>query len=268
MCAVSASERQNVATGSATVADVHKEIIGDCVLYRADCREVLPTLPKVDAVVTDPPYGIDIAAAATIGATGKSGKGHRLGARAVKEYAVSDWDAQGMSAEQWALVRDAAPQWIVWGGNHLADVLGRSAGVLVWDKKCQNGWDDTFSELEIAWTNALTRAKGFRHLWAGAIRASEHTANVREHPTQKPIVLMEWCLGFLPEARNILDPFMGSGTTGVASVRLDRAFIGVEIDPRYFDIACRRIEEAYKQPRLFDEPTPKPVQASLLDGVA
>jgi DNA modification methylase len=245
-----------------------EEIIGDARLILGDCRDILPTLGKVDAVVTDPPYGIDIAAASTIGATGRNGGGHRLGARAVKQYAVSDWDSAGMTVGQWAHIRAAAPLWIVWGGNHLADVLGRSAGVLVWDKKCQNGWDDTFSELEIAWTNALTRAKGFRHLWAGAIRASEHTANVREHPTQKPIALMEWCLGFIPNAQTIIDPFMGSGTTGVACANLGRSFIGIEREPAYFDIACRRIAKAYEQPRLFDEPPPKPVQPSLLGDAA
>ena len=247
---------------------MREEIIGDCRLILGDCRDILPTLGPVDCVVTDPPYGIDIAAASTIGATGRNGNGHWLGARTVKEYGVSDWDASPLTAEQWALIRAAAPHWIVWGGNHLADVLGSSAGVLVWDKKCQNGWDDTFSEMEMAWTNIFTRAKGFRHLWAGAIRASEHTANVREHPTQKPIALMSWCLRFIPNAHRIADPFMGSGTTGVACVIEGRAFIGIEREPTYFDIACRRIEEAYRQPRLFAEPEPKPVQPSLYGDVA
>lgn len=242
---------------------MREEIIGDCRLILGDCRDILPTLGPVDAVVTDPPYGIDIAATGKVGATGRNGGGHRLGARSAKQYAASDWDRNGLSAEQWALIKALAPYWIVWGGNHLADVLGSSAGMLVWDKKCQNGWDDTFSELEVAWTNVITRAKGFRHLWAGAIRASEHTANVREHPTQKPIALMEWCLGYVPGAHTVLDPFLGSGTTGVACVRKGRAFVGVEIDQTYFDIACRRIEEAYKQPRLFAEPLAKPVQAAL-----
>jgi DNA modification methylase len=86
----------------------------------------------------------------------------------------------------------------------------------------------------------------------------------KEHPTQKPLPLMEWCLGFLPSAQTILDPFMGSGTTGVACVNLGRKFIGIELGPGYFDIAVRRIEEAYRQPRLFDEPRPKPVQESML----
>lgn len=94
------------------------------------------------------------------------------------------------------------------------------------------------------------------------LKASER-GEVRVHPTQKPVAVMEWVLGFV-KAHTILDPFMGSGTTGVACARLGRRFIGVEIEPRYFDTACRRIEEAYRQPRLFREPAPKPVQEAML----
>ena len=153
-----------------------KVVIGNCTLLLGDCREILPTLGKVDAVITDPPYGIDIGGSGTIGGSGIV---------AAKDYGKADWDEVGMSAEQWAAIRASSDKWIVWGGNHLADVLGPSAGVLAWDKKCQNGWDDTFSELEFAWTNVTTRAKGFRHLWAGALRGSEQGQNVRLHPTQK-----------------------------------------------------------------------------------
>ena len=102
--------------------------------------------------------------------------------------------------------------------------------------------------------------------FAGSMAATEYSSDAyaaSAHPFQKPIALMEWCLSFLPDARIILDPFMGSGTTGVACAKMGRKFIGIEIEPRYFDIACRRIEEAYRQPRLFAEPAPKPQQLSL-----
>jgi DNA modification methylase len=85
-----------------------------------------------------------------------------------------------------------------------------------------------------------------------------------QHPTQKPVALMEWCLGFLPNAETILDPFMGSGTTGVACVKLGRKFTGIELDEGYFDIACKRIEDAYKQPDMFVAPPAKPVQEAML----
>ena len=212
-----------------------KEVIGNATLYQGDCLEILPTLPKVDAVITDPPYGIDIGGSGIV---------------EVKDYGVADWDKLGMSVEQWTAITRCSERRIVWGGNHLCAVIGPSSGVLAWDKKCQNGWDDTFSEMEFAWTNLITRVKGFRHLWAGALRASEQGFNVRQHPTQKPIELMKWCCSFAPEG-TVLDPFMGSGTTGVACMNLGRKFIGIEIEPKYFDIACERIENAQRQERLF-----------------
>lgn len=87
----------------------------------------------------------------------------------------------------------------------------------------------------------------------------------KEHPTQKPVEVMSWCIQQLPpNAMTILDPFMGSGTTGVACANLGRKFVGIEISESYFDIACRRIEEAYKQPRLFAEPSPKAEQMSMV----
>jgi len=222
--------------------------IGDAILYQGDCVEVMKSLPVVGATVTDPPYGIDIASTGSIGGTTKR-HGRKI---AAQDYGKSDWDKEGMSVQQWEAILKAAPQYIVWGGNHLADIMGPSAGVLIWDKKCKNGWNDTFSDAEIAWTNALSRAKIFRHLWVGALRASEQGFNVRQHLTQKPIALMEWCISFVNEG-TILDPFMGSGTTGVACVNLRRKFIGIECDPKYFEISCKRIDKAGLQGDMFVE---------------
>lgn len=238
-------------------------VIGDATLYLGDCMDILPSLGKVDAVITDPPYGLDIAGTGRVGASGNNGKGRSVGRAITNAYAVSDWDKCGMSQEQWNLIAAAAPKYIVWGGNHLASVLGNSPGVLVWDKKCQNGWDDTFSEMEIAFTNIYGRAKGFRHLWAGALRASETSADVRQHPTQKPIALMAWCIAQAGFPETILDPFMGSGTTGIAAGHLKRKFIGIERDPQYFDIACKRIEQAVAQGQLFASEPIKQEQTTM-----
>jgi DNA modification methylase len=224
------------------------------VLHLGDMREVLPGLGSGFAVLTDPPYGINIGGAKAIGGAGIVHP---------KEYGKHDWDKVGLSHQQWNLITAAADEWIVWGGNHLADVLGKSPGVLVWDKKCQNGWDDTFSDAEIAWTNSLTRAKAFRHMWVGAFRDSERGANIRERPTQKPIALMQWCLGFLTPGKCVLDPFLGSGTSGVAAVKQGARFVGVEISPAYFDVACRRISDALARPDLFIEP-PKPIKQEAM----
>lgn len=214
------------------------EQIGECTLYMGDCREILPTLGKVDAVVTDPPYGI--------GRDGHTPSTKRNGRKWCNAYEFMGWDKATPDADTFSIILDASDKQIVWGGNYFD--LPPSRGWLVWYKG-QQGL--SMSDAELAWTNLdmpLRLTDVHRtHLWQEG----------PEHPTQKPLTVIKWCLGFGQEARSILDPFMGSGTTGVACVKLGRKFIGIEIEPKYFDIACRRIEAAYRQPDLFIEP-PKP----------
>jgi DNA modification methylase len=144
-----------------------------------------------------------------------------------------------------------AKQVIVWGGNYFD--LPPSRCWLVWNKP-ERGF--TLAEAELAWTNADAVVRVFD---------APRSEPGREHPTQKPVALMRWCIAKLSKAETILDPFMGSGTTGVACVKLGRRFIGIEREPKYFDIACRRIAEAYKQPDLFiPSPSPKPIQEALI----
>ncbi|MGE5566178.1 MAG: DNA-methyltransferase [Parcubacteria group bacterium] len=220
------------------------ETIGDCTLYLGDCRDILPTLGPVDAVVTDPPYGI--------GQDG--GRVHRLRSRAAV-HTKRGWDRERPSPEIFRLLLAMSDEQIIWGGNYFADLLPPRMGWLYWQKLI--GGD--FSDGELAWTSRERALKEFSHRKTNAETA---------HPTQKPLQLMVWCLGFLPKAKSVLDPFMGSGTTGVACVQTERSFIGIERELAYFDIACRRIEEAYKQPRLFSEPEAKPIQPSLLGDAA
>jgi site-specific DNA-methyltransferase (adenine-specific) len=212
-----------------------------------DCLEVLKQLPDgcVDAVVTDPPYGIDIAKSGRIGGSREGDPRIAGGGRVeVASYRSSDWDRSPLSAVQWAEIRRVSKIQICFGFNHLAHILGSCSSAMVWDKKCQNGWVDNFSDCEIAWASFRGPARVFRHLWMGAIRGSERGKANRKHPTQKPVALMEWCLSFLPEGCTVLDPFCGSGTTGVACAQTGRRFIGIEIDPTYASIARRRIAEA------------------------
>jgi DNA modification methylase len=116
-------------------------------------------------------------------------------------------------------------------------------------------------DCELAWTNLKKAVRRIYWRWNGMIRKGD---DVREHPTQKPVGVMEWCIGHLPDdCMTILDPFAGSGSTGVACVKLGRRFIGIEREEKYFDIMCRRIDEAYKQPRLFTDDKPKAQQAKL-----
>ena len=224
------------------------ETIGDATLYLGDCRDILPTLGKVDAVVTDPPYGIGEAA-------GRSAT--RTNLAVAPDYGNAAWDNQVIAADLMAIVR-AAGRWnIIFGGNYY-DCPPASCW-LVWDKL--NSGD--FADCELAWTNLPKAVRRLRYLWNGMIKAPGETRG--DHPTQKPVGVMKWAIQHLPaDAQTILDPFMGSGTTGVACANLGRSFIGIEREPAYFDIACRRIAKAYEQPRLFDEPAPKPVQPSLL----
>lgn len=226
------------------------EQIGDCTLYLADCMDVLPTLGKVDAVVTDPPYGIF---------KNTGGDGKMFGKETI--YSIDGKAAQWDFRPDDDLLRllTQFKEYVVWGGNYFADVMGASKGVLIWDKKTGN---NSYADCEIAWTNATGTTRIIHHQWCGAFKDSERGLRA-EHPTQKPIEIMKWSIGFC-KAQTILDPFMGSGTTGVACVKMGRKFIGIEREPEYFEIACKRIREAYAQPDMFVEPPKQMKQDTFL----
>lgn len=228
-----------------------KEVIGDATLYLGDCLEVLPTLGSVDAVVTDPPYGIGFSHG---GGDVKGIGGGKYATRLANKPIAGD--DRPFDPGPWL---DVAESTILWGANHFADSLPPSSAWLVWDKRAASKHCKDFADCELAWASLKGVARVFRHQWDGMMKASERGVP-RVHPTQKPIELMRWCLGFLPDAQTILDPFMGSGTTLVAATQLGRNSIGVELDPDYFDIACKRVEGAWKQPSLI--PEPKPVKPS------
>ena len=226
--------------------------IGDATLYLGDCMEILPTIDKVDAVITDPPYGIGASTSNFIG-TKKRKNAHA----APIDYGHMEWDNKPASNELIEKIVQSANISIIWGGNYFN--LPPSSCWLIWDKV--NG-STGFADCEMAWTNKTTAVRLFRHQWAGMMRDSERNIQ-RVHPTQKPIALMEWCIEQATDCQTIFDPFMGSGTTGVAAVQMGRKFIGIEREPKYFDIACKRIEQASKQVDMFVEPI-KQVQESLL----
>jgi site-specific DNA-methyltransferase (adenine-specific)/modification methylase len=214
-----------------------KEIIGDATLYLGDCAEILPTLDKVDAVVTDPPYGIGESA----------GKNKSRGNLALaKDYGNDDWDISPISDDLMKSVVGAGRNAIVFGGNYYA--MPPSKCWLIWDK--ENTGD--FADAELAWTNLNKAVRLKRYMWNGMLRANKEPRG--DHPTQKPIGIMEWCISHLPEeTQTILDPFMGSGTTGVACMNLQRKFIGIEKNPEYYDIAQARIKDAWvKSAGLFN----------------
>jgi site-specific DNA-methyltransferase (adenine-specific)/modification methylase len=210
------------------------ETIGDATLYLGDAAVVLPTLPTVDALVTDPPYGIKEAA-------GKNASRSNLAA--AKDYGDDEWDNEPV--QLWLLQQaiHKARHAVIFGGNYYA--LPPSSCWLVWDK--ENG-DNDFADCELAWTNLRKAVRRINYRWNGMLRANGETRG--DHPTQKPVGVMEWAIMQLPDdSQTILDPFMGSGTTGLAALALGRKFIGIERERKYFDAAVRRLSS--RQERLF-----------------
>ena len=212
------------------------ETIGDATLYLGDCREILPTLPNVDLVLTDPPYGIGI------GLAKNRGKSNLAKATS---YADTEWDNEQPSSEFIQATVDHGTWACVWGGNYFK--LDPSRTWLVWDKMLR-GQD--MSDCELAWTNFSGKGvRLIRHLWSGFFKDGNDPRGV--HPAQKPENVIAWCIRQAPKSDTVLDCFMGSGTTGVACANLGKTFIGIEREPMYFETACERIESAYRQARLF-----------------
>lgn len=214
---------------------MRKEVIGQATIYLADCLAVLPSLGDVGAVISDPPYGI---AHKHSGCSGRRWKKVNVDAIAGDE---SDFDPAPV------LIAPA----ILFGADHFSSRLPAGGVFHVWDKECgRSGRNDSFSDAEIFWTSWQCKRVVVRYLWKG-LQVEEPTIDqVRQHPTQKPVAVMRKLVSMAP-AGTVLDPYMGTGTTGAACASLNRPFIGVEIDPKYFDIACERIENAQRQERLF-----------------
>jgi DNA modification methylase len=219
---------------------------GTIQLYCADCLDVMPGLGTVDCVVTDPPYGIK--------KDGQKESTGKHGGR--KAYEFLGWDTDRPPVENFECMLAISNHAIIWGGNYFANLLPPKAKWLVWDK----GQRINQSDGELAWTSFDGALRIF------TLNRVALMLDGAQHPTQKPIALMEWCLSFIPDADLILDPFMGSGTTGVACVNLGRRFIGIELERKYFDIAVDRIQRAIvDRESLFDfaKPTP-PKQEDLI----
>ena len=216
---------------------VREVTIGPCRLIHGDCAEVLPLIGRVDAVVTDPPYGI-------------YAKGGKWGKK--QEH---KWDKEA-AKDIYSLI-EYCDSMIVWGGNYFG--LPPSRGWLVWYKPDSV---PSAADCELAWTSV--------DMNTAIIKQSIAATNAERvgHPTQKPLRVIAWCLSFIPDADTILDPFMGSGTTGVACIRTGRQFIGIEKEPKYFDIAVKRIQQAWdlKCSELPFESIEQPKQAKLFEA--
>lgn len=206
-------------------------------IYCGDCREILPQLSRADLVLTDPPYGISRSNGMGGGGYGGFGKSTK---RVPREYSGA-WDSERPNAEAFALCLASADKAIIWGGNYFADLLPPSSKWLVWDKEQTM---PSYSDAELAWTSLNgTSTQMFRYCGAGLLALEKQ----RFHPTQKPLALMKWCLSLVPEARTIIDPYMGAGSTLRAAKDLDRQAIGIEISEDYCRIAVDRLRQGILQ---------------------
>lgn len=207
--------------------------MSDYTLYLGDCLDYMRTMEpgSVDAVITDPPYGIN---------ENNNKNLSRSNIAKSIDYGDFDWDKKPATKEQIDYCRKCSQSQVIFGGNYFH--LPPSSGWVVWDKL--NGKND-FSDCELAWTSYKRGVRIFRYLWNGMIKDKPE---IRYHPTQKPLALMLWIIeNYTSLGDLIFDPFMGSGTTGVAALQLGRRFIGCEIDPGYFAIAEKRIKQAAAQ---------------------
>lgn len=203
-------------------------------IYRGDCLDILPTLGKVDAVVTDPPYGIDY------GKAGCFNAGHGWGPW--REHVK--WDTERPSREIFDAILALQMPCVIWGGNYFTDYLPPRMGWIAWDKGQRNF---SLADFELAWTSEQRAARCIIYARGKAIRDG------KVHPTQKPVSVIRQGLDYLrlPEKMVVLDPFCGSGTTGIACIRTGRKFVGIEIDETYFEVARKRLEAELRQGRLF-----------------
>lgn len=198
-------------------------------IYHGDCREILPYLSFSGLVLTDPPYGINHKT------NYKSSNRQKLSI--CRDYPKIFGDDKPFDP-RWLLEYGEAH--ILWGANYYANLLPAVSGWLVWDKERPDDLDQ--STCELAWSDCIKGVRRFRFLWHGMIRASKERL---DHPTQKPIALMKWCLRFpwTVDYINVLDPFMGSGTTLRAAKDLGRKAIGIEIEEKYCEIAANRLSQ-------------------------
>lgn len=214
------------------------ERIGEATLYLGDCLTVLPTLHGSFSIVADPPYGMDWDTDTT-----RFSGGNVETRGAGRDGGEIQGDDESFDPTPWLCFKEC----ILWGANHYAARLPVGTS-LVWIKRNPNGFGSFLSDAEIAWSAGGHGVYCYLRPWHGT-----EIVNRKEpkwHPAEKPVDLMAWCIQKTTQ-QTVLDPYMGSGTTGIACFQLNRKYIGVEKDERYFDIACERLENARRQERLF-----------------
>lgn len=210
------------------------EVIGNARLYLGDCMDILPTLPKVDAVITDPPFGVGN----FVQVSGNlRGRGADFGS-------TVEWNDAPPPKLFFEFIKNISKHRIIWGANFFNCFEDRG-GAIIWDKAQPM---PNFSKADIASCTHFQKTEIVRIPWTNFNVSREAETN---HPCERPVALYAWCIEYLPKISSVLDPFLGSGSCGVAAVQMGRQFIGIEREPKYFDIACKRIEEAQRISDMF-----------------
>ena len=216
-------------------------------LYLGDCMDILPMLAKVDAVITDPPFGVGnfVQTSGNV-----RGRGASFGLDV-------NWNDAPPGKEFFEAIKRISRDRIIWGANFF-NCFEEKGGAIVWDKAQPM---PNFSKADIASATHFQKTEIVRIPWTNfdVSRVAETC-----HPCERPVSLYRWCIDYIPKIESILDPFLGSGSCGVAAVQMGRKFIGIEREPKYFDIACERIEKAIAQGQLFaPEPMAKQEQVGM-----
>lgn len=233
---------------------------GGIVIYHGNSREILPSLPKSDLLLTDPPYGLRVARREAFGRGDTRGTnglgGYNPGCR---DYEESAWDDERADDDLIGLCRASADLQVVWGGNYFT--LPPARCWLFWDK--MRG-DTDFADGELAWTNFDRAVRRIQYRWNGFL-VDQHSTDYREHPAQKPLAVIKWAMAFAKDAKSVVDPFLGSGTTLRAAKTLGLTAIGIEIEERYCEISAKRLSQEVLS--FENEEQRTSVQGSLLARV-
>jgi len=237
------------------VTIIDEQYIGGQRIILGDCLEVMPKLKCFDALVTDPPYGLNEIDGGFKGITGFNGK-KTAGKPIARRKYKKGWDKKRPTRQAFKLMLNSANNSIIFGGNYFTDLLPVSGHWLVWDKK---NTMPSFSDCELAWTNIDKKSvKLLTYEYNGLIGKREE----RVHPTQKPVEVMQWAIQKARNPKTILDPYVGSGTTLVACEKLGLNGTGIEVNKEFYDIACERVFQATREPDLF---VPKPEQPEQIN---
>lgn len=221
-------------------------------VYNMDCidlmREMIKQGIKADWCIADPPYGIGVEKMSfTQSGAKKIGKATR------RDYtSIGEWDKERLTQDYFDLMFQCSKNQIIFGGNYYTDILPPTKSWIVWDKRCDNNLRNDFADCELAWCST-GQARVFRYLYNGMLQDDMKNKDERFHPTQKPTQLITQLLNYYTNEKDlILDPFMGSFTTAVACHKMQRHFIGAELDKEYFALGQKRLQEVQNQISMFD----------------